>query len=108
MKHVLESMGVDVAHMLEIEASAPDRDVIPIALHQDRLLVTYDRRLSALIFVEGLQHPGILLVRDLDLTPEEQAAVTARVVCARYNELRGNFSTISNGRLRINRGGRRP
>ncbi|MFO8079867.1 MAG: DUF5615 family PIN-like protein [Armatimonadota bacterium] len=100
-------MGVEVEHMLEIKANAPDPDVIAIALDQGRLLVTYDRRLSALIFVEGLEHPGILLVRDLDLTPEEQSEITARVICDRYHELLGNFSTISDGRLRINRGGRR-
>ena len=103
-KRALEAVGADVAHMLEIDPPASDPGVIATALREERLLVTYDRRISALIFVEGLSHGGILLVRDLDLSPDERAELTARVVRAAYEELLGHFSTVSRGRLRIHRG----
>jgi predicted nuclease of predicted toxin-antitoxin system len=101
----LEALGADVAHMLQIEPSANDADVIAGLLRQERLLITYDRRLPTLIFFHGLTDPGILLVRDLDLTPDERAEVTARVVRERYDELLGHLATISRGCLRIHRGG---
>jgi len=65
--------------------------------------VTFDRRLSAFIFVDGLPHGGILVVRHPDLTVHERAALIARVVHDRYSELVGNFSTLQNSRLRIHR-----
>jgi predicted nuclease of predicted toxin-antitoxin system len=61
-QRALEAIGADVAHMLDIKPSAKDPEVISTALRDERLLVTYDRRLSALIFVERLQHAGVLLV----------------------------------------------
>jgi len=91
--------------MLQIDPPARDPDVIATALREGRLLVTYDRRLSALVFVEGLRHGGILLFRDLDLTPDERAQLTARVIRDRYEELLGHFSTVSGGRLRIHQEG---
>lgn len=99
----LRKTGADVLHMLEIDATMEDPDVIALARRDDRLLVTSDRKLSSFVFVDGIPHGGILIVREPRLTLSECGALIVEVMLDRYGELVSNFSTLQNGRLRIHR-----
>lgn len=105
-ERALEAVGADVLHVLDVDPRMDDRDVISLANSEDRLLITLDRRLSALVFVEGLQHAGVLLIREPTLSAGERAELTAAVLRDRNDELMGNFSALANGRLRIHKRGK--
>lgn len=99
----LRKAGAGVLHMLDIDATMEDPEVIALAKRDDRLLITLDRKLSAFVFVDGVPHGGILVVREPRLQLNECAALIVDVVLEQYNQLVGNFSTLQNGRLRIHR-----
>jgi len=100
----LVAVGPDVATMLTIQPEMPDAQVLSLANRENRLLITLDRKISDLVFVHGLPHAGILLVREPHLPGSERAGLTPDVVKRRYTEMLGRFSSLCGGRLRIHRG----
>ncbi len=103
-EEALRAVRADVAHMLRIRPSMPDREVLALASAEDRLLITLDRKISDLVFVHALPHAGVLLVREPDLVPAERARLIANVVRSSYADMVGRFSTLSGGRLRMHKG----
>ena len=101
VESVLTELGADVAHMLRISPSMPDRQVLALATDTNRLLITLDVRFSDLVFVLGLPHAGVLLVREPGLVPARRAILVCDILQAHYPSMVGRFSTLSRGRLRI-------
>ncbi len=103
LEEALTELGGDVAHMLRISPSMPDRQVLALATSMERLLITLDVRFSDLVFVHGMPHAGVLLVREPDLVPARRALLVRDIIQTHYPTMVGHFSTLSRGRLRIHR-----
>ena len=77
--------GHDVLYVAESAAGFSDADVIALALHEKRLLLTEDKDFGDLVFRRERSVPGVVLMR---IGPENAALKAVRLTAAieRYGE----------------------
>jgi predicted nuclease of predicted toxin-antitoxin system len=96
----LRTGGHDVLYIAESVAGLSDSDVIAVALHEKRLLLTEDKDFGDLVFRREREVPGVVLMR---VGPENPALKASRLAAAieRYREgLFGRYTVIEEGRFR--------
>jgi uncharacterized protein (DUF433 family)/predicted nuclease of predicted toxin-antitoxin system len=92
--------GHDVLYVAESAAGFSEADVIALALHEKRLLLTEDKDFGDLVFRREHAVPGVVLMR---IGPENVVLRTVRLTAAieRYGEeLFGRYVVIEEGRFR--------
>jgi predicted nuclease of predicted toxin-antitoxin system len=99
----LRNDGHDVIYVAELSPGVTDDDVLRHANDRDALLVTADKDFGELVFRQRLVHSGVLLLRLAGLTNATKAGIVAEIFRERGAELRGTFSVISPGQIRIRR-----
>ena len=90
-------------YVAESSAGLGDADVIALALHDTRLLLTEDKDFGDLVFRRERAVPGVVLMR---IGPENPALKTIRLAAAieRYGErLFDHYTVIEEGRFRSRR-----
>jgi len=99
----LRAGGHDVLYVAEAAAGLSDADVMSLALHEKRLLLTEDKDFGDLVFRRERTVPGVVLVR---INPENPVLKAMRLTAAieRYGErLFGRYMVIEEGRFRSRR-----
>ena len=70
----LRSAGYDVAYGSEDAPGAEDSQVLARAVHEERIILTFDRDYGELIYRMRMQSPiGVVYFRYFPTTPEEPA-----------------------------------
>lgn len=93
--------GHDVRYVAEEAAGTSDAEILRRADEEDRLLLTADKDFGELIFRRGSSSAGVLLLRLAGLSPPRKAAFVATAVQEHESELRGRFTVIRPGSIRI-------
>jgi predicted nuclease of predicted toxin-antitoxin system len=96
----LRTQGHDVLYVAEAAAGLSDADVIALALHEKRLLLTEDKDFGDLVFRRERTVPGVVLMR---IGSENPVLKSTRLAAAieRYGEgLFGRYMVIEEGRFR--------
>lgn len=98
----LTGHGHDVYSAAELAPRATDRELLNLALAQDRVLVTEDKDFGELVFVWRLAHPCI--IRFADLPPGDRPAAMDDLLRHHAAEMRsGHIIVVSKHRVRIRR-----
>ncbi len=69
---LLSDLGHDVRLAGDVDPRASDERILSLAREEGRILLTEDKDFGELVFVQRLQHPGI--VRFLEMRVDEQVA----------------------------------
>jgi predicted nuclease of predicted toxin-antitoxin system len=96
----LRSESHDVTYIAEVHASAADRQVLAMALSENRLLLTEDKDFGDLVFRSRMEVPGVILLR---LGPQERHLKWDRLqaTIAQFGEsLFGRYVVIDEMRMR--------
>jgi predicted nuclease of predicted toxin-antitoxin system len=101
--NTLQSFGLDLKSIVEINPKMDDPDILEIANQENRILVTMDKDFGELVFKSGLVHAGVLTLRLQDESAEEKERVTRLIASHHLDELAGNFSVYRKGKLRVRR-----
>ena len=60
---VLRASGYDVLSVSDISPRAEDLDVIGLAVHEERILMTEDKDFGQLVFAHGQKTIGVIFLR---------------------------------------------
>lgn len=94
--------GHSVGSIAELTPSVTDDDVLSRASAEGSLLLTADTDFGELVFRRGrLHHSGVVLLRLAGLSNAAKAARVSAVLASREAELRGTFSVIEPGSVRV-------
>jgi predicted nuclease of predicted toxin-antitoxin system len=97
----LRSSGLDVLAVVEETPAASDKDVLALAVAEQRIVITEDRDFGEMVIRQRMPVRGIILL-ELDPLPNAVAAKrVAEVIASRVDGLVGNLLIIEPGRLRI-------
>src|SRR5215212_4116562 len=97
----LRRIGHDVMAVKELMRGATDREVLERSHQEERLVVTFDKDFGELAFRFGLPAgSGIILFRLSGSSPESDNA-RALAAFARGIDWVGNFSVVTNDRIRV-------
>ncbi|NVN86437.1 MAG: DUF5615 family PIN-like protein [Rhodopseudomonas sp.] len=96
----LRADGHDVLYIAEMAAGLSDAEVIGLALHERRLLLTEDKDFGDLVVRQGRSVPGVVLIRIDSAKPSLKATRLAAAIAHFGEGLFGRYLVIEEGRLR--------
>jgi predicted nuclease of predicted toxin-antitoxin system len=99
----LRTAGHDVLYVAEAAAGLSDADVIELAAHEMRLLLTEDKDFGDLVFRRERAVPGVVLLRIGREAPALKAIRLAAAIERYGDELLGRYTVIEGGRFRSRR-----
>jgi predicted nuclease of predicted toxin-antitoxin system len=98
---ILRQHNYDVVWISEVAPSIDDLEVLDRAFELEALLITEDKKISDDIFEDRHQTAGVLLLRVHNLTFPDRARLVLYTIQENESSLIGNFSVLTNERLRI-------
>lgn len=106
-RQVIERLRTDGHTVFVIAEMAPginDETVLAIANRENALLITADKDFGELIFHESRTAIGVILLRLGSLSTSQRAVIVAAAIEQHSEALRGSFTVITPGQIRIRRG----
>ena len=82
----------------------PDELIVPLAVREDRIVVTNDKGFGDLVFAKGMEHRGVILLRLGDERAPSKIAALARVLDEYAEQLAQCFVVVTDRTMRIVRG----
>lgn len=99
----LRNEGHEVLFVAESAAGLSDSDVIALALHENRLLLTEDKDFGDFVFRRERTVPGLVLMRVGSESPARKS-LRLNAAIERYGEdLFGRYTVVEQGRFRSRR-----
>ncbi|WP_058868191.1 DUF5615 family PIN-like protein [Chloracidobacterium thermophilum] len=102
----LRQEGHRVLYIAELGPGMSDEAVLNLANQETALLLTADKDFGEMVFRQGLNIQGVVLIRLAGLTHVRKAEVVALAVREHLPELSHSFAVITPGALRIRRVGK--
>lgn len=96
--------GHEVVAVAELEPSKSDEEVLAISTAQDAVLITNDTDFGELVFRQGLNSAGVVLLRFAGLPSDSKADTVSRAVIEHGQEFSASFSVIGPTTVRIPHG----
>lgn len=100
----LRATGFDVVAVAEMAPRARDPDVIALAVHEDRVLLTEDKDFGQLVFASRAPSAGVVLIRSQGRARRQLPRTVVDLVLARGDQIAGQFVVVQPGRIRARRG----
>jgi len=97
---LLRARGFDVVHVREAGLrSAPDDEILAHAVVEDRVCITLDRDLHRLLAETGAEAPSVILLRNVQLTPTQTAALIQAALHQISGQMTGRFAATVTPRI---------
>jgi predicted nuclease of predicted toxin-antitoxin system len=87
--------------MEEENRTLDDRSILQLAASDDRVLITNDKDFGPLVFVEGMPHRGIILLRLDDERWQSKVAAVERVLRELGDGVIGAFVVVTDTSVRV-------
>ena len=97
----LRAEGHDVEAVAERMRGAPDGAVLALAVSEDRILITNDKDFGELVFREGREHRGILLLRPQDDRRACKMALMQEVLARVADRLKARYVVATERGIRV-------
>ena len=97
----LIEQGYEVFSMISIERRMPDDGIILFAFENNAVIITMDKDFGELVFKNGYEHRGVLLLRLDDAVGGEKLSVLKTLIPQYINQLENNFCVFQAGKFRI-------
>ncbi len=97
----LRRAGFDVLCISESSPRTEDSEVIRLALHEGRILLTEDKDFGRLVYSHGQGTPGVIFLRFPTFARREISRDVLNLVKQQGEKLVGSFVTVQPRRIRI-------
>jgi predicted nuclease of predicted toxin-antitoxin system len=98
---ILKSKKYDVLSILRSHSGISDTEVIHLANHEERLILTFDRDFGKLIYKEGIiPSYGVFYFRLIDFHPEQPAQIALALLEKPNFDIQGIMTVIEENFIR--------
>lgn len=97
----LKNLGYDAIYPAENIPRLSDLEILDRARREKRIIITNDKDFGDYIFYQKLNTYGIILLRLQDDSAENKLKVLKSLIANFHGKLKGNFVTVTEGRIRI-------
>jgi predicted nuclease of predicted toxin-antitoxin system len=101
----LRELGHDARSVYEQMRGKSDQEILNKGVQDRRIIITNDKDFGEMIYREGHQHVGVILLRLGDERTQQKIAALDRLLSAYSDRLEGNFVVVTERRIRISKGG---
>ena len=99
----LHGRSYDVKCVRDVDARMPDKEILKIAVSDERIVITMDKDFGELVYNSGLPHGGVLLLRLEDAKSDEKVKVLEKILEKYPDKLTARFCVFKDGKLRSRR-----
>lgn len=96
----LHSQRYDIKSIRDIDPKMPDKEILKIAVSNNRIVITMDKDFGELVYNSGLPHGGVLLLRLEDAKSGEKINVLEKILEKYPDKLSDRFCVFKDGKLR--------
>ena len=96
----LTEKGYDIRHIGIELPSVEDKEVIKIAIEEDRVILTFDRDFGELVFKTGYRPEGVIYFRWNEFSPREPGEFIDQLIREDNIRLIGYFTVIDRDQIR--------
>lgn len=100
----LRAAGHDVLAVSEFQQRSVDKELLTMALKEDRILLTEDKDFGWLVYAARVDSPGVVLIRFPASARGLLAEVISKLVRENGAQLAGAFVVLQPGMARISTG----
>jgi predicted nuclease of predicted toxin-antitoxin system len=104
----LRAHGHDVLAVSEFQTRSVDKDLMDLALADNRILLTEDKDFGWLVFAGSMESPGVILLRFPAAARSLLAEAVLKLVSEYASQLVGAFVVLGPGTARISFGPHHP
>ena len=97
----LQRGGYDINTVRDINPKMDDREILSMAVSEERMVITMDKDFGELVHNSGLPHAGVLLLRLDDAKADEKVRIVENILRRYSDRLLNKFCVYQHGRLRI-------
>lgn len=97
----LRNQGFDVISVSEALPQAVDRDILQYAVSDRRIVITNDKDFGDMVFRDGREHAGILLLRLSDDRAATKVRIVASVIHQYIDKLADHFVVATERDIRV-------
>jgi predicted nuclease of predicted toxin-antitoxin system len=97
----LRAAGFDVLSISESTPRAEDSEVIGLALHEERIVLTEDKDFGRLVYSHGQETLGVIFLRFPTSARRQISRDVVNLVKQQGEKLARSFITVQPGRIRI-------
>lgn len=97
----LRNQGHDVIDAFEANRGATDESWMQQAFADDRVLITNDKDFGDNVYLHGMAHGGVVLLRLKDETPPVKIEAIRRVIETHGEEIIGEFVVVTERKIRF-------
>ena len=99
-KSELIHVGHDVRWTGDLSTDPGDKEILALAVEEDRVLITLDKDFGELVFLHGRNHAGI--IRLVEIPSKMQGSTISSLLLSYEKELRkGAILTLKKNRIRL-------
>jgi predicted nuclease of predicted toxin-antitoxin system len=91
----------DLKAVRDIDPRMIDRDILKIAVSENRMVITMDKDFGELVYNSGMFHSGVLILRIEDANADEKVKTLEKILIEHQDKLLNNFCVFQRGKLRI-------
>lgn len=99
----LRERGLDVATVRDACPGARDLEVLELARHEQRILLTEDKDFGELVLRAGLAACGVVLLRDVGASIDESWAGLEALLTRHAADLHRSFAVLRGKQIRVRR-----
>jgi predicted nuclease of predicted toxin-antitoxin system len=96
----LAEKGYDIVHIGIIDPSITDEEVMKLAIEQKRVIITFDRDYSILVFKDGYRPPGVIYLRLQEYVPAYPGEFIHHLIDSGEYEFEGQFTVAKENNIR--------
>jgi predicted nuclease of predicted toxin-antitoxin system len=100
--NLLKKQGIDIFSVAEFSAGLADREILKEAKKNGRILITFDRDFSRLVFKEKLGTKGVILLMFVPKSPLQIARLIQKTLSSTI-EIDNQFLTVKEDRVKVTR-----
>ena len=97
----MQGNGYDVKSVRSINPKAKDSEILNLAVHEDRMVITMDKDFGELVYNSGKKHSGVLILRLEDATGDQKVQIVKKILNEYIDKIEHKFCVFQDGRLRI-------
>lgn len=97
----LQEDGYDVKIVRDIDPCMEDKEIIRIAVSENRMIITMDKDFGKLVYHSSMKHSGILLLRLEDAIGSKKLQIVKHIMKNYSDRIKNCFCVFQNDKFRI-------
>jgi predicted nuclease of predicted toxin-antitoxin system len=101
LAEALQREGYDTVPVIGTMTGTQDREILEKAFREERIVITNDKDFGELVYRQGLDHAGVILLRLEEDSPIARISIVKKTILRFQGKLKGRFVVATEKKIRV-------